>query len=402
MSIINKMLQDLDRRQGRNDPEALGDMAQVRSVSAPRKDREWFWRIIAVLMIAAVGWVAWIAWQLQPRPPVATEQALKAAQTAPRSITPAATAPAPAPVAAPSATTAVAPVPADAASAPAPAPAPAPAVVAQAPVPAAPPPSTAVAAPEPKRALAKPAAAAPAVETPMGAAAPSATAATKPAAGKLGLDVPPARVLEAPAQSAGRVQKVDRTRSADDRAEGEFRRGATLLNQGRVSEAEESFAAALAISPAHEGARQALIALYLENRRIDEARRLLQEGLALNPANLQFAMVLARVHAERRDYAAAFDVMNSVRGRVQSSAEFQLLLGTVLQRLNRHPEAAEAFRVGLRATPDNGPGWAGLGISLEAQGQRAEAIEAYKRVLSLVPPGSELNKLAELRLRNLR
>jgi MSHA biogenesis protein MshN len=102
--------------------------------------------------------------------------------------------------------------------------------------------------------------------------------AAKPS-GKFDLGIPPARILETPAQSSGRVQKVDRTRGPDERAEAEFRRGATLLNQGRVSEAEESFAAALAISPAHESARQALVVLYLEHRRIDEARRLLQEGL---------------------------------------------------------------------------------------------------------------------------
>src|SRR6185436_5967263 len=85
MSIINKMLQELDRRQGRADPEAVAVVPQVRSVSGPRKDREWFWRIIAVLMIAAVGWVAWIAWQLQPRESVATELAFKAAN-APRTV----------------------------------------------------------------------------------------------------------------------------------------------------------------------------------------------------------------------------------------------------------------------------------------------------------------------------
>jgi hypothetical protein len=40
------------------------------------------------------------------------------------------------------------------------------------------------------------------------------------------------------------VERKDRTRSAAERAEAEFRRGAALLNQGRVGEAEELFAAA--------------------------------------------------------------------------------------------------------------------------------------------------------------
>ena len=83
MSIINKMLQDLDRRQGLSEPDATVAMPQVRTVRAARGDREWFWRIVAVLLVASVGWVAWIAWQLQPRESIATDLALKAAQSAP-------------------------------------------------------------------------------------------------------------------------------------------------------------------------------------------------------------------------------------------------------------------------------------------------------------------------------
>src|SRR6185369_8328195 len=163
--------------------------------------------------------------------------------------------------------------------------------------------------PAPPVAVDKPAAL-PAEPAPQKEAPPVKAAAKAAGSGKLDLDIPPARILEAPAQSAGRVQKVERTRNAEDRAESEFRRGATLLNQGRIGEADETFNAALSLSPSHEAARQALIALYLERRRIDEARRLLQEGLAINPGNIQFAMVLARIQTERREYAAALDVLN--------------------------------------------------------------------------------------------
>ena len=44
MSIINKMLQDLDRRQGMASPETTPPLSQVRTVAPARKDREWFWR----------------------------------------------------------------------------------------------------------------------------------------------------------------------------------------------------------------------------------------------------------------------------------------------------------------------------------------------------------------------
>ena len=216
------------------------------------------------------------------------------------------------------------------------------------------------------------------------------------------LDVPPARILQAPVQAAARVEKRDRVRTVEDRAEAEFRRGAALLNQGRVAEAEDVFAAALSISPAHEAARQALIALYLEQGRIDEARRLLQEGVAMNPGNARFASVLARIHIERRDFAAALDVMNGVKAPEQGGAEFSSMRGTVLQQLGRHAEAADAFQSALRGAPQNGAVWMGLGISLETLARKPEAAEAFRRAAATGTLDAEARNYSEQRARQLR
>lgn len=379
MSIINKMLQDLDRRQGASDPDAAL-VQQVRSVPPPRKDREWFWRIIAVLMIGSVAWVAWITWQLRPREPVVTEQALKAAQNAPR-IPP--------------------PVPAPAAPKPA-----AQEIAEQKPAAEATP-----AAGKPAPQMAETMKLAPGIETPIreqpSKPAPKTQAkpaAVSAAAPKLDFDLPPTRILQAPAQAsaAGKVEKRDRARAPEDRAETEFRRGAMLLNQGRVAEAEDVFAAALGISPAHEAARQALVALHLEQGRIDEARRLLQEGVALNPSNTRFASVLARIHIERRDFAAALDVMNGVKTPEQGGAEFQSMRATVLQQLGRHAEAVDAFQSALRGAPQIGAVWMGLGISLETLGRKTEAAEAFGRAAATGSLGAEARRYAEQRARQLQ
>ncbi len=389
MSIINKMLQDLDRRQGMSDADATMAMSQVRTVAPARKDREWFWRTISVLMIAAVGWVGWIAWQLRPRDPVATEQAFKASQDAQRNH--AAVVPA-APEQKPAAEKPAAEKPA-AAEPEKPAP------------PAVEPPKLApvVNAPAGEQP------AKPAPKEPMQQAAPSPArppaAPAKPAVTKLDLDVPPARILPIPAQAQGsvRVEKRDIVaRTPEDRAEAEFRRGVALLNLGRAGEAEEAFGAALAAYPAHEAARQALVAMDLEQRRIDDARRLLQEGVALSPGNARFASVLAQIHAERKDYPAALDVLNAVKAPGQDSPELQSLRGTVLQKLGRHAEAADAFEASLRNQPQNGAGWMGLGISLEALGKKAEASDAFRRAAATATLSAEARSYAEQRSRQLR
>jgi hypothetical protein len=42
---------------------------------------EWFWRFLALVLLAAVGWVVWVIYQISPQPLV-TEAAFKAAARA--------------------------------------------------------------------------------------------------------------------------------------------------------------------------------------------------------------------------------------------------------------------------------------------------------------------------------
>ena len=51
MSVINRMLQELDRRQGLA-VDGAAPAPEVRAVAAPiKREREWFWRLVAILMV---------------------------------------------------------------------------------------------------------------------------------------------------------------------------------------------------------------------------------------------------------------------------------------------------------------------------------------------------------------
>ena len=63
MSLINKMLQDLDRRHAMAGADEAIPPRHVRAVEGLHAGHEWFWRTIAVLMLAAVACVAWIVIQ---------------------------------------------------------------------------------------------------------------------------------------------------------------------------------------------------------------------------------------------------------------------------------------------------------------------------------------------------
>ena len=354
MSVINKMLQDLDRRQ------ALGagaEAAAVRASSASSGGREWFWRVLVVLLAVVLVWLGWVATQLMPRKPFVTELAFQAAAEA-RSRAAATPAPAPAPaVSAPApAAPAAAPVVSDALRL---------ALQLETPV--------QERAPEPKRA-----------ESP------------RPQSAK------PAPRPAAPVSAAtGTVDKRDRSRTALDNAEAHFRRASLLLSHGRVSEAEEQLSAALHADPAHAAARQAYVALLLEQRRLGVAQRLLQEALAMNPEQPTFALALARIHVGAREYGAALEVLDRA-GPAVGNAEFQAMRGAVLQRVGRHGDAVEAYQNALRAGgAQPATTWIGLGISLESLGRRSEAAMAYRRALTVGPIAQEAREYAQDRARAL-
>jgi MSHA biogenesis protein MshN len=352
MSVINKMLQDLDRRQ------ALGAGADSGAVRAPRArtgGHEWFWRIHVVLLAAALGWIGWVGYQLMPRKPLVTELAFQAAAEAQSRAKP------------------VAPAP--------------------------------VALPElPKQEEPKAAAEAPApvqvetlrlavqLETPIAERQPAAPA-PKPVAPK-----PKAKAAEPPQQAAVKVDRKPRTPA--DGAEAHFRRAALLLGSGRVSEAEAELAAALRLDPSHAPARQAYVSLLLEQRRVVGAEQLLQDGLALDPQQPAFALALARIHAGRREFKAALEVMDRA-GPVTGNPDFHAMRAAVLQRLGRHGEAVDEYQGALNAGGQAPGTWIGFGISLEALGRKSEALLAYRRALAAGPIAQEAREYAEGRAKSL-
>jgi MSHA biogenesis protein MshN len=377
VSVINKMLQDLDRRNAVGVDGAPPAAHSLKVVVTRPRGHEWFWRVLALLVLISVAWVGWVAYQLQPRLLV-TPLAMMAYENRGSgriAVEKAPAIPAPIPVAA-------------AAEAPAfpPAPAPTNAVEPEA--------TKAVQSRPETFKLAR------SIETPIPEAKsrPTKGEAKKPAAQALA----PAE----PGPSAGKtvLDKRDRSKPVNEAAESRFRRAAALLREARLSEAEEQLAAALQADPSHVPARQAYVVLLLEQNRVGSALRVLREALEANPAQPTFALALARIHAEQREYQAALEVLDkagSGQGGAQV-ADIQALRAVVLQRLGRHADAASAYQDALQSSVQPPGTWTGFGITLEALGRRGEAAQAYQRALTAGPMSAELRDYTETRLKALQ
>ncbi|WP_426086730.1 tetratricopeptide repeat protein [Janthinobacterium sp. PSPC1-1] len=344
MSLINKMLQDLDAR---GTPDGRGDAAGIRSV--PERERGVSRALVfggaAGLTAAAIA-LGWVYWKRPAVPPV-----LVSVANTPLPVAAPLPVPLPVPVAAP-------------VSAPAP--------VATAPL-----------APEPvlqagetvapakllRRITEKPAkpAAAPVVRTPV------------PAASE--------RILDG--------KQV----TPQQRVENEYRRALGQLQDGRVSEALAGLQQTLQLDPRHQGARETLVRLLLEAQRPDDAARQLQLSLAFDPKQPAQAMMLARLQLDKANGgAAALDTLTRSLPYAADNGDYRAFLAGVLQREQRYREAAEHYQLALQTAPDNSVWWMGLGIALQADNHPAQARQAFERAKGLQTLSPQLQAFVERKL----
>lgn len=179
-------------------------------------------------------------------------------------------------------------------------------------------------------------------------------------------------------------------------AENTYRRALVGLQEGRVTEALADLERALEINPRHDAARQTLISLLLENRRPDEAIRQLRLALGIDPRQPGLAMVLARLQLERG--GPALDTLLHSLPYATGSADYEAFLAGVLQREQRNGEAAEHYQAALRLAPQNAVWWMGLGISLQADKHMPEAREAFSRARAAGGLTPELQAFVERKL----
>ena len=200
-----------------------------------------------------------------------------------------------------------------------------------------------------------------------------------------------------------RTDAEGREASPARRAEDEYRRALASLQDGRMVEAIASLQLALRVDPGHDAARQTLVGLLVESGRSDDAVRELQLGLSQDPRQPALAMLLARLQIEHggSGIETLLRTLPYAGNNTAESAEYHAFLAGALQRQQRHREAAGEYQQALRAAPGNGVWWMGLGISLQADKRNGEALDAFQRARASGGLNADLQAFVERRIQQL-
>ena len=210
----------------------------------------------------------------------------------------------------------------------------------------------------------------------------------------------PARAqLHAAANPGGAVTPASREPGAQASATVLFQRAQVKLASGRVAEATADLEAALEIDQRYLAARETLVGVLVESGQQTDAMRHLRRALALNPEQAGMAMLLARMQLEHG--SGALDTLEQSLPYAQSNPDYRAMIGGVLERAGRHHEAAEHYQAAVQLQPANGIWWMGLGIALQGDKRGAEAKPAFQRALDSGRLSPELQAFVERRLQQL-
>ncbi|MEF8793834.1 tetratricopeptide repeat protein [Thiohalorhabdus sp.] len=136
----------------------------------------------------------------------------------------------------------------------------------------------------------------------------------------------------------------------------------------------------------------------------EEAIRTLTGGLQEHPANPRMAQNLAHFLLRRDNESVREEGMKVLTRALEEQERLHLyaLVGTLYRKMGRPPQAISIYRSGIAR---HGAHWrllVGLGLALEADGQKARAAEVYRRVQKELPEGQRsLRKSVEARLEDL-
>lgn len=162
-------------------------------------------------------------------------------------------------------------------------------------------------------------------------------------------------------------------------AEIAYSKGYKFLQQGNMYQGKEYLRKALSLYIPHIKAREMLAGIYIKSGHLINAAELLSEGVNVVPEYPLFAKLYARVLLEQNKPKLAIHVLERGAGVTDVEPDYYALLAASYQRVNEHEKSKDIYLRLVKARPQEGVWWLGLGISLEKIGKNKQALEAYQR-----------------------
>lgn len=147
--------------------------------------------------------------------------------------------------------------------------------------------------------------------------------------------------------------------------------------------------------------RKKLAVLLYSNGNNGAASVVLSDGIDIAPQRVDFRLMLARLFYREKKLRAAYTVLEGVDPDVQRNIDFYGLKATVAQELELNAESSHLYGRLVIFEPNRAQWWLGLAVSLDRMSQRDGALRAYENAADLRQLSASANDFIKQRILEL-
>ena len=205
----------------------------------------------------------------------------------------------------------------------------------------------------------------------------------------------------AQAQSTGQMAIREVKLSPSQLAQKQLVLAADAEKQGQLVKAMDFYAKALKLDPSLHESRKQLAALHYGQGELAQAAEVLAQGRLLYPQEFEFALLLARVQHAMGETDSALASLAQIPDSHSLARQKWLAQTDLAQKQGQYPLVEQAYRKLLQQEPQQGKWWMGLAYALDSQQQFGPASQAYRTALSYSGLSTQATAFIEQRLQQL-
>lgn len=170
---------------------------------------------------------------------------------------------------------------------------------------------------------------------------------------------------------------------------------------GKLKDAISYYEQTLALGPSMHEARKQLAALHYGQGQLAKASEVLQQGMLLFPQQLDFALLLARVQQAAGQADLALATLANIPDTHPLARQKWMAQSDLAQKLGQFSVSEQAYRQLLQQEPQQAKWWMGLAYALDSQLQFSQARQAYRTALGHRGLSAQASAFIEQRLTQL-
>ena len=187
----------------------------------------------------------------------------------------------------------------------------------------------------------------------------------------------------APARRSSSMRVKQKNLSPKEEADLLRKEAQNSLLRGDSDGAIRSYEVLLKKNPGDAKAREKLASLYYGKGRSLDAIKTLDRGILMDPAHYDYRLYLARIYSSQGQDAQAIKVLRQANPPARGNMDYYATLAGLARKNNDHAGAAWAYEKLAQAEKKDGKWYLGLAISLEELGRPGDALNAYRKAAAL-------------------